>query len=85
MDALKPLGRPKAIRNALKSLPKTLDESYDRILMAIQSEEEKELIRRTFQFIIFSIRPMTMEEIAEAVVVEDSSTALDPDDRFHTP
>jgi hypothetical protein len=53
--------------------------------MSIQSEEEKDLIRRTFQFIIFAIRPMTMEEIAEAVVVEDSSTALDPDDRFHTP
>ncbi|OBT83090.1 hypothetical protein VE02_08603 [Pseudogymnoascus sp. 03VT05] len=85
LDALKPLGRPKAIRNALKSLPQTLDESYDRILLAIQSEEEKELIRRTFQFIIFAIRPMTMEEIAEAVVVEDSSTALDPDDRYHTP
>ncbi|KFZ00823.1 hypothetical protein V501_10436 [Pseudogymnoascus sp. VKM F-4519 (FW-2642)] len=66
-------------------LPKTLDESYDRILLAIQSEEEKELIRRTLQFIIFAIRPMTLEEIAEAVVVEDSSTALDPDDRFHTP
>jgi hypothetical protein len=85
LDALKPLGRPKAIRNALKSLPKTLDESYDRILLAIQSEEEKDHIRRTLQFIIFAIRPMTMEEIAEAVVVEDGSTALDPDDRFHTP
>lgn len=85
MDTLKPLGRPKAIRNALKSLPQTLDESYDRILMSIQSEEEKELIRRTLQFIIFAIRPMTMEEIAEAVVIKDSSIALDPDDRFHTP
>ncbi|OBT73411.1 hypothetical protein VF21_08109 [Pseudogymnoascus sp. 05NY08] len=85
LDALRPLGRPKAIRNALKSLPQTLDESYDRILLAIQSEEEKELIRRTLQFIIFAIRPMTMEEIAEAVFVEDSSGALDPDDRFHTP
>ncbi|OBT57875.1 hypothetical protein VE04_02094 [Pseudogymnoascus sp. 24MN13] len=85
LDALKPLGRPKAIRNALKSLPKTIDGSYDRILLAIQSEEEKELIRRTLQFIIFAIRPMTIQEIADAVVVEDGSTALDPDDRFHTP
>ncbi|KFX93548.1 hypothetical protein O988_06755 [Pseudogymnoascus sp. VKM F-3808] len=85
LDALKPLGRPKAIRNALKSLPKTLDESYDRILIGIQSEEEKEFIRRALQLIIFATRPMTMEEIAEAVVIEDDSTALDPDDRFHTP
>ncbi|KFZ16169.1 hypothetical protein V502_05226 [Pseudogymnoascus sp. VKM F-4520 (FW-2644)] len=55
------------------------------ILMGIQSEEEKEFIRRTLQFIIFAVRPMTMVEIAEAVVVEDSSTALDPEDRFQIP
>ena len=53
--------------------------------MGIQSEDEKELIRRTLQFIVFAVRPMTMKEIAEAVVIEDGSTALDPDDRFHTP
>ncbi|KFY84562.1 hypothetical protein V500_09207 [Pseudogymnoascus sp. VKM F-4518 (FW-2643)] len=55
------------------------------ILMGIQSEEEKELIRRTLQFIIFAVRPMTMGEIAEAVAVEDSSTTLDPEDRFQIP
>ncbi|KFY25596.1 hypothetical protein V493_04574 [Pseudogymnoascus sp. VKM F-4281 (FW-2241)] len=43
------------------------------------------LIRRTLQFVIFAVRPMTMQEIAEAVVIEDCSTALDTDDRFPIP
>lgn len=85
LDELKPLRRPKAIRNALKNLSQSLPETYDRIFMGIQSEDEKELIRRTLQFIIFAARPMTMGEISEAVVIEDCSTALDLDDRFHTP
>lgn len=53
--------------------------------MGIQSEEEREHIRRTLQFIIFAARPMTIKEIAEAVVIEDNSTSIDPDDRFYIP
>lgn len=85
LDILKTLGRPKAIRAALQCLPPTLDESYNRILMNIQSEEEKEFLRRALQFIIFAARPMTLKEVAEAVVIEDGNTHLDLDDRFNNP
>ncbi|OBT63806.1 hypothetical protein VE03_06936 [Pseudogymnoascus sp. 23342-1-I1] len=85
MEVYTNLERPKSIRNALKSLPQTLDESYNRILMSIQSDEEKEFIRRTLQFIVFAARPMTVKEVTEAVVIEDNSTVLDPDDRFNVP
>ncbi|KAF4627310.1 hypothetical protein G7Y89_g10848 [Cudoniella acicularis] len=78
-------GIPKAIRHALNCLPKTLDESYNRILLSIQSDEEREILRRTLQFVVFAARPMKLKEVVEAVGIEDDNTKLDPDDRFNNP
>ncbi|KAF8855861.1 hypothetical protein BDZ45DRAFT_487185 [Acephala macrosclerotiorum] len=85
LDILKNLGRPKAIRHALTCLPKTLDKNYNRILLSIQSDEEREILRRTLQFVIFAARPMKLKEVVEAVVIEDGNAELDPDDRFNNP
>lgn len=85
LDILKSLKRPKSIRHALESLPGTLDETYERILTSVQGREERELIRLAFQFVVFAARPMTLAEIAEAVVVDMKETELDPEARFTHP
>ena len=52
------------IRSTLKSLPSTLDETYERILEEIP-EGRREYAQRLFQFLAVSVRPFRVEELAD--------------------
>jgi hypothetical protein len=56
-------------RKFLASLPRTLDQTYDRILLAI-SEEYSEYAMRILQWLTFSARPLAVEEIAKVVAID---------------
>jgi ankyrin repeat protein len=59
----------------LKELPKTLDETYERILQGID-EEKRDDAHRLFQWLTVSSRPLQVEELAEAFVIDfDAETA----------
>jgi hypothetical protein len=60
----------------LNSLPKTLDETYERILLNID-EEYSEAAFKVLQWIAFSARSMTVGEVAEMLAIN-----LDDDPRF---
>jgi hypothetical protein len=62
------------LRKSLTTLPRTLDQTYDRILSAI-SEEYSEYAMRILQWLTFSARPLSVEEIAEVVAI---NVARDP-------
>jgi hypothetical protein len=62
------------LRKSLASLPRTLDQTYDRILTAI-SEEYAEYAMRILQWLTFSARPLSVEEVAEVVAID---VARDP-------
>jgi ankyrin repeat protein len=62
------------LRKSLATLPQTLDETYDRILTAI-SKEDCEYAMRILQWLTFSVRPLSVEEIAEVVAID---VARDP-------
>ena len=65
----------------MKTLPKTLDEFYDRILLQIE-EEDREQAHIALQWIAFAVRPITLGELAEAIIVNPhTEPALDEDDR----
>jgi ankyrin repeat protein len=51
-----------ALHHALSSLPKTLDETYSRILNNVD-EDDRPAIRRIFQWLCFSRRSLLVEEI----------------------
>ena len=87
IDAIRPLKRPKAIKEALQTLPKTLDETYERILMRLSNESDDNLLllRRILAFVSFAERPMTLDELAQAIVVEIGGESLDEDASFHDP
>ncbi|KAI0320597.1 ankyrin repeat-containing domain protein [Amylostereum chailletii] len=60
---------PKHIRHVLKNLPKTLDETYQRILENI-AEDVSEDALHLFQCLAFSLRPLTIEELADVLAVD---------------
>jgi hypothetical protein len=59
----------RTLKKALASLPKTLDETYRRILHDIPSEY-KQHATRTLQVVTFSERPIRIEEAVDAIAVD---------------
>lgn len=83
----------KDIRTALKSVPRTLEETYRNILAGI-SQEDRDIIREMLLWVTCTAGgPLSLEELAEAAVygsmhwIEDSPrmTAMDPDTRLLNP
>src|SRR6202041_2652796 len=73
------------IRKAMESLPKSLDETYERILLNID-ELYKEDAHRVLQWLAFSARPVTMAEVAEVLAINfDEGALLSPDQRLSDP
>ncbi|OCK96816.1 uncharacterized protein K441DRAFT_656827 [Cenococcum geophilum 1.58] len=68
----------RTLENALASLPKTLDETYSRILHAIPSEHKQNAIR-ILQFLTFSERPLRIKEAVDAITVDTEG------DRYFSP
>ncbi|KAH0561934.1 hypothetical protein GP486_003361 [Trichoglossum hirsutum] len=81
IDDISRLRTNKAIRQALGSLPRDLDETYERILLRIP-EYDQTLAKRALMWLAFSLRPMRLCELAEAVVVEVGNFKLDPEERL---
>ncbi|KAF8489409.1 hypothetical protein JB92DRAFT_2820030 [Gautieria morchelliformis] len=71
LDALRNCFSPTELRKALKSLPRTLNETYDRILSAIHEERRRDALRM-LQWLAFAVRPISLEEAVEVL-------ATDPD------
>ena len=81
LDALRACKKVSAIRSALTQLPKTLDETYARILGNISESDIDEALS-ILRWIAFSNRPLTLQELAEAAVVKADIDCIDPDDRL---
>ena len=58
-----------ALQKALHSLPKTLDQTYERILVGIE-EEYKQQAYVALHWLAFSRRPLKVGELAEAVAID---------------
>lgn len=77
--------KPSHVRSTLKNLPKTLDDTYARILSEID-DLYREDARRGLQWLAFSARPIELAELAEAIGIDPTCTPpFDPDDRFPDP
>jgi ankyrin repeat protein len=73
------------LRRALKTLPPTLDATYDRILNAISDEDYTYAIR-ILRWLTYSRRPLTVKELATLIAIDvDSTPAFDPDQVFPDP
>ncbi|KAG8752573.1 hypothetical protein FRC14_006936 [Serendipita sp. 396] len=84
LDSLKRCLKPANALRELEALPKTLDETYTRILKRIPSAYEREM-RAILILLAFSNRPMTIQEVAEATAVNVENRSFSVDERFSDP
>ncbi|KAK0666772.1 ankyrin repeat-containing domain protein [Cercophora samala] len=72
IDALCKLRNDKAIRSALTNLPRTLQETYIRILQRIEDEhpDDVETVQKILTWLVRGIRNLSLEELAEAISIE---------------
>ncbi|KAK2801686.1 hypothetical protein FQN51_005230 [Onygenales sp. PD_10] len=83
LDTLEKCLTRSQLRKALGSLPATLDETYDRILLNIDAEYS-EYALRILTWLAFSARPLDLSEVAEVVAV-DTDSGFDPDGVLEDP
>jgi len=63
----------------LRHLPATLDETYDRILSSIP-EESWEIARSALMLLTHSVRPLSLEELAEGMVIDYQRQSFEKED-----
>ena len=69
----------------LKTLPKTLNDTYLRILCGIEEEDRNDAIK-VLQWLTFSARPMLLDEVAEVVAIDhDEDPEFDTSRRLRSP
>ncbi|KAI7718814.1 hypothetical protein KC353_g3481 [Hortaea werneckii] len=73
--------KPKYIEDILRTLPKTLDETYDRILCAIEERYRPEALT-LLRWITYSKSPLNLGELAEAAIIDPTDEGtVDTDNR----
>ena len=75
----------RSIPRVLRELPKSLDETYLRVLRGID-EEDREDVYRLLQCLVVSVRPLRVEELAEVLAIDfddaEGIPKLNPDWRW---
>ncbi|KAF7546581.1 hypothetical protein G7Z17_g8338 [Cylindrodendrum hubeiense] len=84
MDRLSILRTGRDVKDALQDMPTTLNSTYVGILGRIQ-DHDCEIAREALLWLCFSLRPLTLEELAEAVVLRESDMDIDDDCRLTRP
>jgi hypothetical protein len=81
IDSLSTKSTVKGVREALKTLPKTLNNSYDEAMKRIsdQNEESYAIAHSTLTWVANAKRPLTVLEIQTALAVEPGTKSLDED------
>lgn len=73
------------LQERLKSLPKTLDDMYARMLCRIPEEHEQTAVK-ILQWLTYSTRQLSADEVAEVLCVDvDDDPRFDPERRFPDP
>lgn len=83
-DILKTCRTQQDVDSVLLTLPRTLEETYDRILDTI-TDTSKSGVRAVLQWLAFSERPMRLEEVAEIVAFDTPYAAFDMNRRLLNP
>lgn len=89
IDQLCRLRNDKAVRNALDDLPKTLHDTYFRILQKLEKEngDEVEIVHRLLRWLVRGVRNLTLSELAECVSIipAEAEDSFDFDAVFTNP
>jgi len=82
MDSLATKGTLNAVRNALKTLPDELDDTYHEAIQRIecQNEYDRQLAEQVLAWIPYALRPLTSKELQHALAVQPGERGLDEGD-----
>ena len=70
LDSLRKCIKLDALRKTLNALPKTLNDTYERILSNLDEEYEEDALK-VFQWLCFSTRPMRLDEMVEVLAISE--------------
>ncbi|KAG4414253.1 hypothetical protein IFR04_012625, partial [Cadophora malorum] len=84
LDVLRKCLKVDALRKALKSLPKTLDDTYARILLSIDEDYSQDAFR-ILQWLVYSARPLRIEEMVEVIAIDTEKSQFNPENRLPDP
>ena len=84
IEALRSCNKAAAVKKALENLPKSLYETYERILGGMDTTDLADA-RAILKWVAFAKRPLTLAEIAEAATVQPGLAEVDPDDKLYDP
>ena len=80
IDTLNQCATKAEVREALDNLPIGLDETYERILVAIDiGSPEGKLALRALVWLIGALRPLRLVEILEGLTIDLGRRTMDPD------
>jgi hypothetical protein len=79
MDALQETGSLRAVRKALVKLPEDLDATYERAMerIAAQGKYARQYADMILQWISFATTSLSLDELLEALVVEEDIDEMD--------
>ncbi|KAL2802727.1 hypothetical protein BJX63DRAFT_425838 [Aspergillus granulosus] len=85
LDLLKGCYSKASLRRSLSCLPPSLEETYQQILSQIPDRNLRSA-RTLLQWVLFSARPLLLQEAADALIVDiDRTVQVDVDERFLDP
>ena len=85
LDSLRKCLKLDALRKALNTLPKTLDDTYERILSNTDQEYQEDAFK-VFQWLCFSMRPLRLDEMVEVLAINSTSKfRFQPEQRLPDP
>ncbi|KAJ6104603.1 hypothetical protein N7523_010923 [Penicillium sp. IBT 18751x] len=81
MDTLASKMRPGEVKEALKVLPKELDDTYNEAMMRINDlpSSRKEVAMEFLRWVVFAERPLEIHEIEHALAISPNDHDVDPD------
>ncbi|KAG2337043.1 hypothetical protein BDR05DRAFT_805213 [Suillus weaverae] len=78
LDAIRACRSVQGISDSLKSLPKGLYETYDRILQEIEEAgpDRRSIVERTLMWLVAALEPLSLSQLVEALSIDIRSTTL---------
>ncbi|KAL8784419.1 MAG: hypothetical protein Q9195_009047 [Heterodermia aff. obscurata] len=86
LESIRQCVKLSALKKALSTLPKTLDETYERILQGLESAGQLQDAITVLRWLCFSRYPLNLSEIIEVLAIENgASGGFCPDERLPDP
>lgn len=81
LEGLRSCLSPASVRKTLKSMPKTLEKTYDLILARINPDYQGQ-VYMILLWLAFCVRPLRLAEVAEVLVLKPGASAISEQDRL---